>query len=638
ENEEWDFLAVYYDAIDHFCHGFMKFHPPRRDHIPLADYELYNEVVNAGCRYHDLMLSRLLDLAGEDTTVILISDHGFHPDHNRPRFIPDEPAGPAVEHSPYGIIVMKGPNIKQEEALIGASILDITPTLLHLYDLPVAEDMDGKVLLQAFASPEEIKTIKSWENIKGTDGRHPAGMEIDPVEAKEELRQLIELGYIEDPGEESASAVKKVVDENNYNLARSYINGGKWEEGIKLLTQLHEENPTVLRYAVQLCHAYQNTSQFLLARKLVNHIRATLDRESPQLDLLEGTLLLSEQRFKKALELFQKAEREGGNQPHLQLRISHAYLQLQQLEAAEVAAKRALEDDPESEYAHYGLGLIHYNALRYEAALASFLTSIALMYYQPLAHFHVGECLYKLKQFERAIESYEVSLQMVPGLNLARQRLIFIYEHELQQPGLAIKYKRAFQEKIKGTITIVSGLPRSGTSMMMQMLEAGGMSIFTDKTREANESNPKGFYEHEAVKGLVRNKKFLTEAVDKVVKVIAHLLPQLPLKYRYRILFMERNLQEVVRSQQKMLLRDNKHEVVADSSATLTQQYGQTLKMVKAWADKQPAIEVIYVQHRDVLSNPFQQALIINDFLEGELQVEKIAAVVDQGLHRERVS
>ena len=79
-HSEWDFSAVYFDAIDHFCHGFMKYHPPRQEHISLADFEMYKEVVNSSYRYHDWMLGNLLQLAGEQTTVILLSDHGFHPD------------------------------------------------------------------------------------------------------------------------------------------------------------------------------------------------------------------------------------------------------------------------------------------------------------------------------------------------------------------------------------------------------------------------------------------------------------------------------------------------------------------------------------------------------------------------------
>ncbi len=101
--------------------------------------------------------------------------------------------------------------------------------------MPVAEDMDGKVLVNAFENPLEIDTIKSWENIKGADGSHSKGMEVSEEDARVELQQLIELGYIEDPGENGEAAVKGKVDENNYNLARAYIDGQKWEEGIKLL-------------------------------------------------------------------------------------------------------------------------------------------------------------------------------------------------------------------------------------------------------------------------------------------------------------------------------------------------------------------------------------------------------------------
>ena len=159
EHEEWDFVGVYYDGLDHFCHGFMKYHPPKRPHILQKDYVYYKDVVNGACRFHDMMLGRLLELAGEETNIILISDHGFHPDHNRPIVVPNEPMGPAAEHSPYGIIVMNGPNFKKDELVHGASLLDITPTLLQLYDLPIGQDMDGKVLVNAFTEKQKVQTI-----------------------------------------------------------------------------------------------------------------------------------------------------------------------------------------------------------------------------------------------------------------------------------------------------------------------------------------------------------------------------------------------------------------------------------------------------------------------------------------------
>jgi hypothetical protein len=98
DNREWDFFAVYYDAIDHYSHCFMKYHPPRQQHIPEADFELYRHVVSTAYQFHDRMLGTLLRKAGQDVTVLLISDHGFHPDHTRPKIVPQIPAGPAIEH------------------------------------------------------------------------------------------------------------------------------------------------------------------------------------------------------------------------------------------------------------------------------------------------------------------------------------------------------------------------------------------------------------------------------------------------------------------------------------------------------------------------------------------------------------
>ena len=113
DNQPWDFFAVYYEAIDHFCHGFMKYHPPRQSWIGERDFELYHNVVSMAYQFHDQMLGTLLQKAGDDATVILMSDHGFHPDHLRPASIPDIPAGPAIEHRDFGILAISGPGIKK---------------------------------------------------------------------------------------------------------------------------------------------------------------------------------------------------------------------------------------------------------------------------------------------------------------------------------------------------------------------------------------------------------------------------------------------------------------------------------------------------------------------------------------------
>jgi Type I phosphodiesterase / nucleotide pyrophosphatase len=148
ETEAWDFTAVYYDAVDHFSHGFMPYHPPKLDWIRQEDFDLYKDVVRGAYRFHDMMLERLLQLAGPETTVILCSDHGFESGSQRPRGTPREPAGPAIWHRQYGIFVIAGPNIKKDERIYGASLIDIAPTVLTLLNVPIGEDMDGRPLLE----------------------------------------------------------------------------------------------------------------------------------------------------------------------------------------------------------------------------------------------------------------------------------------------------------------------------------------------------------------------------------------------------------------------------------------------------------------------------------------------------------
>ena len=122
EQEPWDFTAIYYPSIDHFSHGFMHLHPPKLDWVEPRQFDLYQDVVASAYRLHDLMLARLLQLAGPETHIILVSDHGFHSDHLRPRGIPDVPAGPAVQHRPLGIFCMKGLGIKSDERITGEPV------------------------------------------------------------------------------------------------------------------------------------------------------------------------------------------------------------------------------------------------------------------------------------------------------------------------------------------------------------------------------------------------------------------------------------------------------------------------------------------------------------------------------------
>jgi hypothetical protein len=191
-------------------------------------------------------------------------------------------------------------------------------------------------------------------------------------------------------------------------------------------------------------------------------------------------------------------------------------------------------------------------------------------------------------------------------------------------------------EEMEKTVTVVSGLPRSGTSMMMKMLEAGGMPPLTDEIRTADADNPKGYYEFERVKQLDKgDTAWLKEAQGKAVKVIAALLKHLPPEYTYRVIFMRRDLEETLRSQRRMLIRRGKDsEEVTDEEMEVL--FRKHLDHITDWLDEQPHCEVVYISYNEVLKNPVGQAQKINQFIGGGLDMEKMASVVDPDLYRQR--
>lgn len=188
----------------------------------------------------------------------------------------------------------------------------------------------------------------------------------------------------------------------------------------------------------------------------------------------------------------------------------------------------------------------------------------------------------------------------------------------------------------KDHIIVVSGLPRSGTSMMMKMLEAGGLPILTDNLREADANNPKGYYEFERVKELPNGDYgWIPEAGGKVVKIVTGLIMHLPPDARYKVIFMQRAMKEVLSSQKKMLGRLGKEDDKVEDEK-MKKIYQEHLKQVNAWIAKQPNIEVLYVNYNTMLGSPLESLQKVNEFLGGDMDVTVMAGVVDKELYRER--
>ncbi len=186
-------------------------------------------------------------------------------------------------------------------------------------------------------------------------------------------------------------------------------------------------------------------------------------------------------------------------------------------------------------------------------------------------------------------------------------------------------------------VIIVSGLPRSGTSMCMKMLDAAGIPIMQDGIREADEDNPKGYYEYERVKDLDKggDNSWVIDARGKVVKIISFLLPHLPPGNNYKIIFMRRNIDEILASQNKMLVRRGE-PTDTTSDENMKKLYSDHLIKVKSmlrYRDEMDALEILY---NDVLSDPRPAAERMNEFLDDKYDVERMLSVVDPSLYRNR--
>jgi hypothetical protein len=182
-------------------------------------------------------------------------------------------------------------------------------------------------------------------------------------------------------------------------------------------------------------------------------------------------------------------------------------------------------------------------------------------------------------------------------------------------------------------IIIVSGLPRSGTSLMMQMLDRGGVEVVTDHLRSADTDNPRGYYEFEPVKKIKRDASWLPSTRGKAVKMVSQLLYDLPPDETYRILFMERNLDEVLRSQEMMLERLGRTPHPRDS---MKRAFALHLERLHEWLVRQGNLAVLRVSYNDLLERPREQAERVVRFLGGTMDVEAMVSSVDPSLYRNR--
>ncbi|MEM9752049.1 MAG: alkaline phosphatase family protein [Planctomycetota bacterium] len=415
EADDWDLTAVYYEGIDRFAHAFMAYHPPKLDGVDAEEFELFRGVMTGIYRFHDMMLETLLKLAGPETAVILLSDHGYHHDEHRPG--PDGKHDPVGWHRPFGLVALGGAGFAETEEpqrLYGASLLDVAPTVLRLLGLPVGSDMSGRPWLEAFERPIQPDRILSWENVDGphADGRHPADVVPDPEAERAALQQLIDLGYVEAPGEDARKNVEDTRAANALNLATALMSLGKHSDALELLDALPErfaDDPGIrLRAALAAMGARDHERAKQEAQRIAEQAERQGSTPPPRLHVLRGTLALAQRQLEDAEAHFAQLgdldslARSGDLGPGVLTRLGGIYLETQRFDRARKAFEKALAVDPESVHALDGLARIALHNDEPAGALDHALHAVGLIHHFPRGHLRVGQSLASLAEHSEA--------------------------------------------------------------------------------------------------------------------------------------------------------------------------------------------------------------------------------------------
>ncbi len=689
EHREWDLLTIYQPAIDHFSHGFMKFRPPRLPWIDERHSRIFGGVIDACYRFHDVMLARLLQLAGPDASVILLSDHGYHSGPGRRRELPRIFAAPALEHRSQGVLVLRGAALKRDERIAGASLLDIAPTALALLGLPAGADMEGRVLAEAWREPPQLERVPSWEDVPGACGRAEGGGALTEEESAALLAQFVELGYVDAPSGDLAEEQRRCRQEQDWNLAQIHLAAGRLREALPLLDSLVRATPERGDWALALANC-------LAGLGLADEARTQLERiiagqpDAPLAQAMRGELALALGDHEASLRHLMAAQERQPDIPELPLLLARVLFGLGRIRESEFAFTRAAEVDPSSGVPHQGLAQALLRQRRWEEAAGAALTAVGFHFNLPVAHFTLGRALCHLGFFDRAEQAFATALAFPAPVWEAHRWLAAILARQPGREAEAAAHRAharsgearsAAQESSRraavaalrqvgtgerapgndpsapaengpiaetvpteaarpGEFLLVSGLPRSGTSLVMQMLAAAGCSILTDAERRPDADNPEGYLEWEGARQLGHRPGSIHAARGKVVKIVSPLLPLLPNQHRYRILFLRRPLDQVARSQARMIARrTGRGEAEPAETAAMERRLRKHLEWTTTHVSRLPNVTWFEIDFPALVAAPAAWVPQIARFCGVEPTPEtlgKMLAVVRPELHRQR--
>lgn len=389
KQEPWHFAAVRFPALGPISQVFVPPHLSQQGDAVPPEFEFYREVLSATCRILDNMLHQLVELAGKDATVMVVSAHGA-----RTQGVPPGGFAPSNQESwksPYGIFVARGPNIARDALLHGAGVLDVAPTILTCLGLPIGDDMEGRVLIEAFRTAPEITRVNSWDSQIGIEPRPRAEDAVSDNPATKALRR-----------------------ESDWLFVQSAMEAGRYSEVLPVLDKLFREFPERAEVGYTLFQCQLALNQLSGASDTLEVVLESIPVGIASL-LPRAELAIAKRDFGQARALV--AELNGLNPTHpLALRrLGLLLLKLREWDALEQIAKRALGMDEQDYIAWLGLAAAQLRNGKSKEAEESASRAIGLKYFLPDAHFILARALVAQGRWPEAHGVMQALLKIQPG-------------------------------------------------------------------------------------------------------------------------------------------------------------------------------------------------------------------------------
>jgi tetratricopeptide (TPR) repeat protein len=386
----WDFAAVRFPGLGAISQVFLPFHQPHQKGASDEEFLHYRGVIRGACRMLDWLLRDLLQAAGRETAVLVVSAHGARR-RESPASNP-RPEDPSAWKSPYGIFAACGSGFARDALVYGARVLDVAPTVLAWFGLPIGDDMEGRILIEGFAAAPEVRRVGSWETAKCL-----ASTPSDTASG----------------APEASPANAALQREAEWNLAQSCLDGGRYAEALPVLQRLFRAFPerTELGHALFQCQlALRRIAD---AEQTLEVVLETLPAGILSL-LPRAELCAAKGDFREARRLVDQARHLSPTHPDSLRRLGLLLLRLREWNALEELAKRALELNENEPLAWLGLAEAQLRKGQAADAEQAALRAIGLNYFLPQAHFVLARALVAQSKWDEARQVSQTLLRLQP--------------------------------------------------------------------------------------------------------------------------------------------------------------------------------------------------------------------------------